>query len=348
MALFPSTYIHIGGDECPKDRWKESEFCQELIKKEGFKDEHELQSWFIRRIERFLNANGRQLIGWDEITEGGLSPTATVMFWRQQMRDLPLEVAKGGNNLIMTPTSHCYFDYYQSKNENEPLAIGGYLPVSKVYQYEPVPENFPPQYVKQISGVQGNVWTEYISTFQHLQYMIFPRLCAIAEVGWSAKDRRDYEQFEDRMDRHFQRLDYLGINYARHMITESEEPVTVNHLGKGATINVEPAPSPKYGADTSTLVDGVLGTGGFLDDTWRGFEGLDFSATLDLGKSQNLSELTAGFLSDHGSWIFLPRAVTFSVSDDGNAFRPVGTMKYSVLPEKDSRAKKRLSDQTCR
>ncbi len=340
MALFPSKYIHIGGDECPKDRWKESQFCQELIKREGLKDEHELQSWFVRRIEKFLNKNGRKLIGWDEITEGGLSPTATVMFWRGHMTDLPLSVAEGGNNLIMTPTSHCYFDYYQSKRDSEPLAIGGYLPAKKVYEFEPIPTDFPQELIPQISGLQGNVWTEYIPTWKHLQYMVFPRLCAMAEVGWSAKDARDWSDFSSRMNVHFQRLDLLGINYARHMLTAEDDIIRVEHIAKGAGISVTPSPTAKYGSDVNALVDGIQGSAGFLDETWRGFEGFDFSARIDLGSQREIKELSAGFLSDHGSWIFLPTDVRFSVSTDGKRFSDVGSSSYNVMPDTDSRARR--------
>ncbi|MEE2877055.1 MAG: beta-N-acetylhexosaminidase, partial [Candidatus Neomarinimicrobiota bacterium] len=170
MALFPSTYIHIGGDECPKTRWKAHDLDQKRMKEENLKDEHELQSYFVKRIERFLSSHDRRLVGWDEILEGGLPPAATVMSWRGYQGGI--EAANSGHDVIMTPTSYCYFDYYQSKDkESEPLAIGGFLPLSKVYQFEPIPPEIDPEKAHHILGGQGNVWTEYIKTEDQVEYM---------------------------------------------------------------------------------------------------------------------------------------------------------------------------------
>ena len=215
IALFPSPYIHIGGDECPKIRWKESAFCQALIKKEGLKDEHGLQSYFIKKIEDFLNKNGKQIIGWDEILEGGLAPNATVMSWRGI--EGGIEAARQGHDVIMTPTSHCYFDYYQSDHEEEPLAIGGFLPLKKVYSYEPVPEELNTVEAKHILGAQGNIWTEYMKRSDHVEYMAFPRLSALSEVVWSKKESRDYSDFINRLSTHLVRLKNQGINTANHL-----------------------------------------------------------------------------------------------------------------------------------
>ena len=215
MELFPSQYIHIGGDECRKKRWEESAFCQDLIKREGLKDEHELQSWFIRRIEKFLNRNGRKLIGWDEILEGGLAPDATVMSWRGIQGGI--ESAKQGHDVIMTPTSHCYLDYYQSRNPDEPLSIGGFLPLEKVYSFDPVPQELTEKEARHILGVQGNVWTEYIKTPRHCEYMAFPRGIAIAEVGWTEFEQKNYEDFAERLANLLPRLENLNVNFARHI-----------------------------------------------------------------------------------------------------------------------------------
>ena len=215
MELFPSKYIHIGGDECPKKRWEESAFCQDLIKKEGLKDEHELQSWFIQRIEKFLNSKGRKIIGWDEILEGGLAPDATVMSWRGVQGGI--EAAKQKHDVIMTPTSFCYLDYYQSRNPNEPLAIGGYLPLEKVYSYDPIPEELTEEEAKHILGVQGNVWTEYIKTPEQCEYMAFPRGIAIAENGWTNFDQKDYDDFASRLANQLPRLEALEVNFAKHI-----------------------------------------------------------------------------------------------------------------------------------
>ncbi|MEZ4900419.1 MAG: beta-N-acetylhexosaminidase [Spirosomataceae bacterium] len=181
FALFPSKYIHIGGDECPKEAWKNSEFCQELIKKLKLKNEEELQSYFIKRIEQFVNSKKRSIIGWDEILEGGLAPNATVMSWRGTKGGM--EAAKEKHNVIMSPTTYFYLDYYQANPAKEPLAIGGYLPIEKVYDYEPA-TGFEPTDQKYIWGVQGNIWTEYMPTPAQVEYMTYPRASAIAEIGW--------------------------------------------------------------------------------------------------------------------------------------------------------------------
>ncbi|MBO6879870.1 family 20 glycosylhydrolase [Winogradskyella sp.] len=215
IELFPSTYIHIGGDEAPKTRWKNCEHCQALIKTEGLKDEHELQSYFITKMEKYLNSKGRQIIGWDEILEGGLAPNATVMSWRGTSG--AVEAAKSGHNVVMTPTSHCYFDYYQSENEDEPLAIGGFLPLEKVYEFNPIPEELTEEESKYVLGAQGNVWTEYMPTKDQVEYMAFPRMLAMSEVVWSKPKNKNYEDFVSRLEKFHKRLDALDINYANHL-----------------------------------------------------------------------------------------------------------------------------------
>ncbi|MCS5659773.1 MAG: beta-N-acetylhexosaminidase [Dehalococcoidia bacterium] len=213
VELFPSTYVHIGGDECPKVRWEEHDLDQKRIEEEGLKDEHELQSYFIKRIERFLLSKNKRLIGWDEILEGGLAPEATVMSWRGVKGGI--EAANSGHDVVMTPTSHCYFDYYQSENkEAEPIAIGGFLSLEKVYEFEPMPPDLDPQKAHHILGGQGNVWTEYISSEEYAEYMMLPRMCAMAEVLWTPEKTRSFEKFVHRLKTvHFKRLDRLGVNY---------------------------------------------------------------------------------------------------------------------------------------
>ncbi|MFD2570328.1 family 20 glycosylhydrolase [Spirosoma soli] len=213
MALFPGRYIHIGGDECPKTAWKQSAFCQELIKKNGLKDEHELQSYFIRRIDKFVTSKGRAIIGWDEILEGGLAPNATVMSWRGT--EGGIAAAKQKHNVIMTPGSTCYLDQYQGNPATEPLAIGGYLPLDKVYAYEPTPAELTPDQQKYILGVQGNLWTEYIPNTQSVEYMVWPRALALAEIGWIPAGPRNFEDFAQRLKNHLPKLD--NINYARRL-----------------------------------------------------------------------------------------------------------------------------------
>lgn len=212
MQLFPSTYIHIGGDECPKDNWKRSAFCQQLIKEKGLKDEHGLQSYFIGRIEKYLNSKGRQIIGWDEILEGGLAPNATVMSWRGEKGGI--EAAKQHHTVIMTPGSHVYLDHSQSKKEDS-VTIGNYLPLQRVYSYEPVPKELDPSEWKYVIGAQGNVWTEYMKWPSKVEYMIFPRMSALSEVLWSPKDARNWSSFESRLPGLFRRYDFWKVNYSR-------------------------------------------------------------------------------------------------------------------------------------
>ncbi|WP_341837710.1 family 20 glycosylhydrolase [Chitinophaga pollutisoli] len=215
LILFPSKYIHIGGDESPKVRWEKCPKCQARMKAEGLRDEHALQSYFIRRMEKWLNEKGRQIIGWDEILEGGLAPNATVMSWRGI--EGGIAAAKQHHDVIMTPGNFVYFDYYQSQGKNEPLAIGGFTPVSKVYGYEPVPEGLSAREASFIKGAQANLWTEYIGSPEHAEYMVYPRAVALAEVLWSPKERKNYDGFLERLKQHFRRLDKKSVNYAKHV-----------------------------------------------------------------------------------------------------------------------------------
>jgi hexosaminidase len=212
IDLFPSEYIHIGGDEALKDQWKASNKIQKQIKDLGLKDEHELQSYFIQRIEKFINSKGRKLIGWDEILEGGLAPNATVMSWRGIQGGI--DAASQGHDVVMTPSTHCYLDYYQSKNtEMEPLAIGGYLPLDTVYNYEPVPLELSADEAKHILGAQGNVWTEFIATPEHVEYMLLPRIAALAELTWTPKEMKNLEYFKKRLVIQVERYKTMGWNY---------------------------------------------------------------------------------------------------------------------------------------
>jgi hexosaminidase len=215
MELFPSKYIHIGGDEAPKTNWKTCKNCQRLIKKEGLKDEHGLQSYFITRMEKYINSKGKQIIGWDEILEGGLAPNATVMSWRGV--EGAVTAAKQHHDVILTPGSHCYFDHYQSDNENEPLAIGGFLPLEKVYSFNPIPEELTIEESKYVLGAQGNVWTEYMQTEDNVEYMAFPRMIALSEVVWSKPKNKNYGDFVNRLEYFQKRLDLLNVNYANHL-----------------------------------------------------------------------------------------------------------------------------------
>ena len=212
LELFPSEFIHVGGDEAPKKRWKRCPACQARIKAEGLKNEDELQSWFVRQFDSWLGERGRRLIGWDEILEGGLAPNATVMSWRGS--DGGIEAANASHDVVMTPTTYCYLDYYQAEDfASEPPALPRYLPLRKVYQFVVVPDEIADDKKQHILGGQGNLWTEYIPTSDHLEYMAFPRAIALAEVLWNHPERRDYGGFLTRLKRHLPCLDTLGVNY---------------------------------------------------------------------------------------------------------------------------------------
>lgn len=214
MELFPSHYIHIGGDECPKKAWKKCAHCQALMKREGLPDEEGLQSWFIHRIERFVNSKGRDIIGWDEILQGGLAPNATVMSWRGE--EGGIDAARLHHKVIMTPGARCYFDFYQADPEQEPFAMGGYLPLDTVYAYDPLPDVLTEEEQSYIIGTQANIWGEYIQTPEHFEYMAFPRLLAMAEVQWTQPAHKDFASFTRRLDKEFFRLDYRGIHACRN------------------------------------------------------------------------------------------------------------------------------------
>ena len=212
IELFPSEYIHIGGDEAPKTRWMECVTCQKTINREGLKDEKELQSYFIQRMEKFLNKYDKNIIGWDEILEGGLAPNATVMSWRGT--EGGIEAAKMNHDAVMTPGSHCYFDHYQANPKSEPLAIGGYTTLEKVYSYDPIPLDLSEIDSEHILGAQGNVWTEYMISPEHVEYMILPRMAALSEVVWTGN--KDWIYFQKRITDHFKIYEILGYNYCDH------------------------------------------------------------------------------------------------------------------------------------
>ncbi|MHC4243621.1 MAG: beta-N-acetylhexosaminidase [Planctomycetota bacterium] len=211
IELFPSRFIHIGGDEANLKLWENDPEMQKQMKQLGCKNAHELHSWFIKQMDTFLTGTNRRMIGWDEILQGGLAPGATVMSWRGIQGGIT--AANAGHDVVMAPTSHTYFDYYQGSPKNEPLAIGGLIPLEKVFQYDPIPKAITTEKTRHVLGVQGQLWGEYISTRKHLEYMAYPRAIALAEIGWSPKQLKDYENFISRLLHHLKRLEAKGINY---------------------------------------------------------------------------------------------------------------------------------------
>ncbi|MFD0767236.1 family 20 glycosylhydrolase [Mucilaginibacter lutimaris] len=250
IDLFPSKYIHIGGDEAPKEVWKKTKFCQDLIKRLKLKDEHGLQSYFIQRMEKFVNSKGRSIIGWDEILEGGLAPNATVMSWRGE--EGGIEAAKQHHDVIMTPSSQAlYFDHAQGKINQEPVGIGGSAPIQKTYAYNPTPAALTPDQQKYIKGVQANLWTEYITTENKVEYMIMPRLMALSEVAWTPMANKNYKDFsETRLPEHLAWLDKNGYNYRVPPAIGNTDTVMI---ASTMTVNLK---SPVKGAKIYYTIDG--------------------------------------------------------------------------------------------
>lgn len=255
IELFPSEYIHIGGDEAGKNTWKTCPKCQALMKKEKLANVDELQSYMIRKAEEFLNSKGRRLIGWDEILEGGLAPEATVMSWRGEAAGF--KSARMGHDVIMTPGSYMYFDFYQADPRHLPVAIGGYTPIRKVYNYNPIPQDsLTAEEAKHFLGVQANTWTEYIPTPEHLEYMMFPRALAVAEIGWTPQEKRDWQDFKPRVNAHIPVLQQMGLN-PFPLSNELEFDMVVDTIQKEIRVTMD---AEKYPAEIHYTTDGSTPT----------------------------------------------------------------------------------------
>ena len=249
FELFPSELIHIGGDECPKASWKKCPHCQALIKREGLKDEYELQSWFIRRMEKYINSKGRRIIGWDEILEGGLAPNAGVMSWLGE--EGGIKAAQQHHEVVMAPYPKYYLDYWQADPESEPLAMGGPTLLRTMYEYNPVPEILSPEERRYIIGVEGCVWTEYMPTPERVEYMAWPRMCAIAEAGWSSA-AKDWDAFTRRLEKHLGRLDRLDVGYCKAFFDPYIDLRKDTEYSKVAVISVDaPDAEIRYTLDGS-------------------------------------------------------------------------------------------------
>ncbi len=333
MELFPSEYIHVGGDEAGKQAWKSCPKCQQRMKEEGLKDVDELQSYLIHRIEMFLNKHGRKLLGWDEIMDGGLAPNAAVMSWRGE--EGGLKAAKAGHKVVMTPGIFCYLDSYQDAPDTQPEAIGGYLPLAKVYSYNPVPAYFTTEQASFIAGVQGNLWAEYIPTDAHYEYMMYPRLLAISEVGWSSPAVKCYADFHRRALREvtwLQQQGYHPFPLEKEVGERPEARQSIAHLGLGKPVMYHAPYSPAYKAQgEQTLTDGIRGGWTYSDGAWQGFIGGDcLDVTVDLEKEQDIHSVFADFMQVVNPEVFLPGEVIISVSVDGKNFNPLIHINHAV------------------
>lgn len=334
MELFPSEYIHIGGDEAGKASWPNCKLCQARMKEEGLKDVNELQSYSIHRMERFLNSHGRKLLGWDEILDGGLAPNATVMSWRGT--EGGLAAIRSGHKAIMSPGQYCYLDGYQDAPYSQPEAIGGYLPLKKVYGYEPVPDSLSADEAKLMYGVQANLWTEYIPTEEHAEYMLYPRAIALAEVAWSKPENKSWEDFHRRALKIVDELKAKGYHpfELKNEIgnrKEAETPVEHLALGKKVTYNA-PYWENYPAAGEATLTDGLRGGWNYNDQLWQGFVTKDrVDVVIDLEKETPIHSVAADFMQICGPEVFMPERVVISVSNDGKEFTQLAEIKHEVV-----------------
>ncbi|MBT9873519.1 family 20 glycosylhydrolase [Bacteroides salyersiae] len=337
MEIFPSEYIHIGGDEANMDSWRKCPLCQKRMKQEGLADVKELQSYLIHRIEKFLNEHGRQLLGWDEILEGGLAPRATVMSWRGE--EGGIKAAKAGHDVIMTPGGFCYLDSYQDAPMTQPEAIGGYLTLEKVYSYDPIPEVLTKEGADYIQGVQANVWAEYITTAEHMEYMVYPRLLALAEVAWTQPDKKNWEHFHRcalKEVKWLQDNGYHPFDLSKEVGERPEAAIPVEHLGLMKTVKYTSPYAPQYTAGgDSALVDGLRGGWTYGDKRWQGFLNTDMDITVDLGEMKEISSIAAEFMQLSGPYVWLPREVIISISEDGNTFTEQARLHTDVPTTED-------------
>ena len=336
MEIFPSEYIHVGGDEASKKSWETCPLCQARMKKEGMKEIDELQSYLIKRMEKFLNKHGRNLLGWDEILEGGLAPNATVMSWRGV--EGGLKAIEGGHRAIMSPGGYCYFDSYQDAPHTQPEAIGGYLPLKKVYSYDPIPETFTPEQAALMYGVQANLWAEYIPTPEHMEYMIYPRILALAEVAWSTVANKNYEDFHGRALKAVDELRAKGYNPFDLKNEVGNRPGAdkpVEHLGIGKKVAYAEGHNYYSGytaGGDDALVNGILGGWSYSDQLWQGFL-KDIDLTIDLEKETAIKSVGADFMQICGPGVFMPKQVIISVSNDGKEFTELAKIDHQVVKD---------------
>lgn len=321
MDIFPSEYIHIGGDEANKEHWKNCPKCQKRMAAEGLESVDELQSYLIKRISLFVESQGRKIIGWDEILDGGLAPGSTVMSWRGT--EGGLKALAQGHDVIMTPGRYCYLDHAQDAPFKEPESIGGYLPLDSVYVYEPVEKTMPLESLHHLKGIQGNLWTEYVPSDEHAEYMYWPRAIAIAETGWSPSERKDVGDFRRRVAKALQMLRDRGYNafdlkneYGERKLAQTG----LDHLAKGCKV-VYDKPIQEYypAAGAATFTDGIIGGWTYSDGRWQGFLS-DIDVTIDLGAVKPVRYVGGTFMQLIGPGVFMPQKADIYVSSDGVDF----------------------------
>ena len=334
IELFPSEYIHIGGDEAGKASWHNCPLCQKRMREEGLENVNELQSYLIHRIEKYLNGKGRQIIGWDEILEGGLAPNATVMSWRGT--EGGIAAAASGHKAIMTPGQYCYLDSYQDAPTMMPMAFGPYMPLHKVYSYNPR-EGLTEEQAALIHGIQGNIWTEYVPTDDMLEFLIYPRILALAEIGWSNPAERDYENFKRRAIDAVNGLrekGYAAFDLKNEYGDRKEAMQENRHLAVGAKVTYA-AHAPynnTYKANgEATLTDGIHGGWTYTDKKWQGFIRGGVDVTIDLGEEKEITSVAADFMQMCIPDVWMPAEVVIAASDDNVNFTELARISHEIV-----------------
>ena len=335
IGLFPSEYIHIGGDEASKQGWRTCPECAARMRREGLQDVDELQSYLVHRIGTFLAAKGRRLLGWDEILQGGLAPGATVMSWRGT--EGGIAAARAGHRAVMAPTEYCYLDFCQDDPTLEPVAAAAFLTLAQAYSYDPAPDSLGADVVPMILGVQGNLWCEHVPTAEHAEHMIWPRLLAIAEVGWSAPERKDYDDFHARVldaVAWMQQRGYHPFDQKNAVGPRPESLDTLHCLSTGRQVVYRTPYSPKYpAAGDASLTDGLCGGWNYGDRRWQGWLDTDVELVVDLGERQPVKRIAACFMQGFYADIWMPRAVEISVSDDDRHYTPLAAVENDIAFE---------------
>ncbi|MDE5554614.1 MAG: family 20 glycosylhydrolase [Muribaculaceae bacterium] len=340
MEIFPSEYINIGGDEASKKAWPTCEKCQKRMADEGLKDVDELQSYLVHRIEQYLNSKGRALIGWDEIMEGGLAPNATVLSWRGPEHGI--RAAQSGHNAVMAPGRFCYLDAYQDAPHTQPEAIGGYVPLEMVYSFNPAPDSLSVETRNNIKGVEATMFTEYIPTDNHAEYMLYPRMFALSEVAWTPQSQREYNDFRERAQVLNDRLKDEGYNVfdLRNEIgnrKEAQQPV--DHLARGKKVIYNDCKwYDSYAASgATTLTDGIRGGWTYSDKRWQGFltakTDLPFDVTVDMEEETDITYIGADFMQLCPPGVWFPEKVIISYSNDGENFTELTTIHTNLIED---------------